>query len=202
MCNIKFLQCCFPLSLSLSWKHCSIAHTQSNFLGVLHLQAERSQKQGGMVMCVTVLVLMCFIMLVLLVLKEIFFWSENTIFRDLAFSFFFMRLLPGSYTPLKHAVVLCLAEEFWVLDHPSLIRKIDFSLLSFFHTFLGDGVLIWRIFKGIYRAFYCIMYSFGKVICQWRILILWLPFGRGEEGYRDVLVKNVTVYVCIDSLMQ
>lgn len=43
-------------------------------LGLIELQAERSQKRGGMVMCATVLVIMCFIMLVLLILKEIIFW--------------------------------------------------------------------------------------------------------------------------------
>ncbi|XP_039048788.1 syntaxin-41-like [Hibiscus syriacus] len=36
-------------------------------------KAERTQKQGGMVMCASVLVVMCFVMLVLLILKEIFF---------------------------------------------------------------------------------------------------------------------------------
>ncbi|XP_043718792.1 syntaxin-43-like [Telopea speciosissima] len=36
-------------------------------------KAERSQRKGGMVTCVMVLVLMCFIMLVLLILKEILF---------------------------------------------------------------------------------------------------------------------------------
>ncbi|KAL3620658.1 Syntaxin-43 [Castilleja foliolosa] len=36
-------------------------------------KADKSQKQGGMVMCATVLVIMCFVMLVLLVLKEIIF---------------------------------------------------------------------------------------------------------------------------------
>ncbi|KAJ9187826.1 hypothetical protein P3X46_003242 [Hevea brasiliensis] len=35
-------------------------------------KAERSQKKGGMVMCATVLVIMCFIMLVLLILKQLF----------------------------------------------------------------------------------------------------------------------------------
>lgn len=41
--------------------------------GLKQLQkAERTQKQGGMVMCATTLILMCFIMLVLLILKEIF----------------------------------------------------------------------------------------------------------------------------------
>lgn len=40
--------------------------------GLKQLQkAERTQKQGGMVMCATVLVIMCFIMLVLLILKTI-----------------------------------------------------------------------------------------------------------------------------------
>ncbi|KAI4301729.1 hypothetical protein L6164_034977 [Bauhinia variegata] len=40
--------------------------------GLKQLQkAEKSQKQGGMVMCATVLVIMCLIMLVLLILKEI-----------------------------------------------------------------------------------------------------------------------------------
>ncbi|XP_075640119.1 syntaxin-43-like isoform X2 [Castanea sativa] len=40
--------------------------------GLKQLQkAERTQKKGGMVRCATVLVIMCFIMLVLLVLKEI-----------------------------------------------------------------------------------------------------------------------------------
>ncbi|MED6113993.1 Syntaxin-43 [Stylosanthes scabra] len=40
--------------------------------GLKQLQkAERSQKKGGMVMCATVLLIMCFVMLVLLVLKEI-----------------------------------------------------------------------------------------------------------------------------------
>ncbi|KAK4491356.1 hypothetical protein RD792_002093 [Penstemon davidsonii] len=42
--------------------------------GLKQLQkAERSQKKGGMVMCATVLVIMCFVMLVLLILKEIIF---------------------------------------------------------------------------------------------------------------------------------
>ncbi|KAJ4839496.1 Syntaxin-43 [Turnera subulata] len=42
--------------------------------GLKQLQkAERSQKQGGMVMCATVLVIMCFVMLVLLILKTILF---------------------------------------------------------------------------------------------------------------------------------
>ncbi|KAK4751117.1 hypothetical protein SAY87_004599 [Trapa incisa] len=41
--------------------------------GLKELQkAERSQKQGRMVKCATVLVIMCFVMLVLLILKEIF----------------------------------------------------------------------------------------------------------------------------------
>ncbi|EXB95720.1 hypothetical protein L484_007470 [Morus notabilis] len=40
--------------------------------GLKQLQkAERTQKQGGMVKCATVLVIMCFVMLVLLILKEI-----------------------------------------------------------------------------------------------------------------------------------
>lgn len=34
-------------------------------------KAERTQRKGGMVMCATVLVIMCFVMLVLLILKEI-----------------------------------------------------------------------------------------------------------------------------------
>ncbi|XP_065853821.1 syntaxin-43-like [Euphorbia lathyris] len=34
-------------------------------------KAERTQKQGGMVMCASVLVIMCFVMLVLLILKEV-----------------------------------------------------------------------------------------------------------------------------------
>ncbi|CAH9073893.1 unnamed protein product [Cuscuta epithymum] len=42
--------------------------------GLKQLQkAERSQKKGGMVMCATVLVIMCFVMLVLLILKTILF---------------------------------------------------------------------------------------------------------------------------------
>ncbi|KAJ8899095.1 hypothetical protein K2173_010248 [Erythroxylum novogranatense] len=36
-------------------------------------KAERTQKKGGMVMCATVLVIMCFIMIVLLILKELLF---------------------------------------------------------------------------------------------------------------------------------
>ncbi|XP_042407007.1 syntaxin-43-like [Zingiber officinale] len=36
-------------------------------------KAERTQRKGGMVMCATVLVIMCFIMLVLLILKELLF---------------------------------------------------------------------------------------------------------------------------------
>ncbi|KAI3805216.1 hypothetical protein L1987_27391 [Smallanthus sonchifolius] len=42
--------------------------------GLKQLQkAERSQKRGGVVMCASVLVIMCFVMLVLLILKEILF---------------------------------------------------------------------------------------------------------------------------------
>ncbi|XP_012569490.1 syntaxin-43 isoform X2 [Cicer arietinum] len=36
-------------------------------------KAERSQKKGGMITCATVLVIMCFVMLVLLIIKEIIF---------------------------------------------------------------------------------------------------------------------------------
>ncbi|XP_057548823.1 syntaxin-42-like [Amaranthus tricolor] len=36
-------------------------------------KAERSQRQGGMVRCATILIVMCFVMLVLLILKEILF---------------------------------------------------------------------------------------------------------------------------------
>ncbi|XP_028770827.1 syntaxin-43-like isoform X1 [Neltuma alba] len=40
--------------------------------GLKQLQkAERTQRKGGMVMCATVLIIMCFVMLVLLILKEI-----------------------------------------------------------------------------------------------------------------------------------
>lgn len=46
-------------------------------LHILKLQAERTQKKGGMVMCATVLVILCFIMIVLLILKEILFWSYH-----------------------------------------------------------------------------------------------------------------------------
>ncbi|KAI8025828.1 Syntaxin-43 [Camellia lanceoleosa] len=35
-------------------------------------KAEKTQKEGGMVMCVSVLIIMCFLMLVLLILKQIF----------------------------------------------------------------------------------------------------------------------------------
>ncbi|KAJ1412585.1 Target SNARE coiled-coil-like proteiny domain [Sesbania bispinosa] len=42
--------------------------------GLKQLQkAERTQKKGGMIMCATVLVIMCFVMIVLLILKEILF---------------------------------------------------------------------------------------------------------------------------------
>ncbi|KAK9673301.1 hypothetical protein RND81_12G158900 [Saponaria officinalis] len=42
--------------------------------GMKQLQkAERTQRRGGMVKCATVLIIMCFVMLVLLILKEIFF---------------------------------------------------------------------------------------------------------------------------------
>ncbi|XP_059652346.1 syntaxin-43-like isoform X2 [Cornus florida] len=42
--------------------------------GLKQLQkAERTQKRGGMVMCATVLIIMCFVMLVLLILKSILF---------------------------------------------------------------------------------------------------------------------------------
>lgn len=40
--------------------------------GLKQLQkAERTQKKGGMVMCASVLLIMCFVMLVLLIIKEI-----------------------------------------------------------------------------------------------------------------------------------
>jgi TRAP-type uncharacterized transport system fused permease subunit len=38
------------------------------------MQAERTQKKGGMVMCASVLLIMCFVMLVLLIIKEIILW--------------------------------------------------------------------------------------------------------------------------------
>ncbi|XP_059439752.1 syntaxin-43-like [Corylus avellana] len=49
----------------------SVATTVDEGLKQLE-KAERTQKKGGMVMCATVLIIMCFIMLVLLILKEIF----------------------------------------------------------------------------------------------------------------------------------
>ncbi|XP_062144984.1 syntaxin-43-like [Alnus glutinosa] len=50
----------------------SVATTVEEGLKQLE-KAERTQKKGGMVMCATWLIIMCFIMLVLLILKEIFF---------------------------------------------------------------------------------------------------------------------------------
>lgn len=49
----------------------NVATTVEEGLKQLH-KAERTQKQGGMVRCATVLIIMCFIMLVLLILKDIF----------------------------------------------------------------------------------------------------------------------------------
>lgn len=49
----------------------SVATTVEEGLKQLH-KAERTQKKGGMVMCATTLIIMCFVMLVLLILKEIF----------------------------------------------------------------------------------------------------------------------------------
>lgn len=43
------------------------------FVNEPELQAEKNQKQGGMVMCATTLLIMCFVMLILLILKEIVF---------------------------------------------------------------------------------------------------------------------------------
>jgi len=48
-------------------------------LVILVLQAERNQNKGGMVMCATVLVIMCFIMLTLLILKESLLWSNYVV---------------------------------------------------------------------------------------------------------------------------
>lgn len=50
----------------------SVAASVEDGYKELH-KAERTQRKGGMVMCATVLVIMCFIMLILLVLKEILF---------------------------------------------------------------------------------------------------------------------------------
>lgn len=51
-------------------------------------QAERTQRSGGMVKCASVLVILCFIMLVLLILKEIIFWTKKQGWT-LIFSFFY-----------------------------------------------------------------------------------------------------------------
>ena len=68
------------LSLSIINPHLHVFWDSLSFFYGLDLQAEKTQKQGGMVMCATVLVIMCVVMLVLLILKEIFFWSASTVF--------------------------------------------------------------------------------------------------------------------------
>lgn len=61
----------------------------------LDLQAERSQKKGGMVKCATILVIMCFVMLVLLILKEILLWFFN---MNLAYNLIHSTLSCNLYT--------------------------------------------------------------------------------------------------------
>lgn len=63
----------FPSFLSISFSFLSLPPWQ--LFGLRDMQAERTQKKGGMVMCATVLLIMCFVMLVLLVIKEIILWS-------------------------------------------------------------------------------------------------------------------------------
>ena len=46
------------------------------------MQAERTQKKGGMVMCATVLVILIFILIILLVLKKILFWLSPLFLRS------------------------------------------------------------------------------------------------------------------------
>ena len=59
------------LRLLWFWQNFGVMN-KTIMLHILELQAERTQKKGGMVMCATVLVILCFIMIVLLILKEIF----------------------------------------------------------------------------------------------------------------------------------
>lgn len=72
----KVLSFFLPLSLSffflLFFFLLAFGLYSNAMLGALGLQADRTQKQGGMVMCATALIIMCFVMLVLLILKEIF----------------------------------------------------------------------------------------------------------------------------------
>ncbi|XP_042989301.1 syntaxin-41-like [Carya illinoinensis] len=59
----------FPLLWNLFRASCFVYQF---ILDALGLQAERTRKHGGVVRCATVLIIMCFIMLVALILKEIF----------------------------------------------------------------------------------------------------------------------------------
>lgn len=92
---IRLLLLAIYIMLEVPWRPCVLAELnsvswngekivgcistwslQSNniYLGSSVLQAERTQKKGGMVMCANVLVILIFIMIVLLILKEIIFW--------------------------------------------------------------------------------------------------------------------------------
>lgn len=71
-CNEIAVQLISSVASSYMLADFSFFFSPSFFVGMVDLQAERTQKHGGIVKCATILIIMCFVMLVLLVLKEIF----------------------------------------------------------------------------------------------------------------------------------
>lgn len=71
MSRSKFRRCFYSLQFPHFLPNLQLILNSPIF--IFTFQAERSQRQGGMVRCATILILMCFVMLVLLVLKEILF---------------------------------------------------------------------------------------------------------------------------------
>lgn len=98
------------------------------------MQAERTQKKGGMVMCATVLLIMCFVMLVLLIIKEIILWYM------VIFHFYFKYLVTSHWSDLSIHIPSLACWD--IVKQPVLEKTKEFWGSQPNHTVAEETILI------------------------------------------------------------
>lgn len=141
-------------------------------------------------MCATVLIIMCFIMLVLLILKEIFLWSPDFSLHSNS------DPLPWeTFNMLRNGDVLCCRRSHWFWTAPiCLIKRLPIYLVLSFSWFLGRG-------KVARKCIELLLYVVPWGVREWDLLLIVLVC-RGVVAWVYLQGDEPVRYFCIDFFSQ
>lgn len=136
-------------------------------------------------MCATVLIIMCFIMLVLLILKEIFLWSPDFSLHSNS------DPLPWeTFNMLRNGDVLCCRRSHWFWTAPiCLIKRLPIYLVLSFSWFLGRG-------KVARKCIELLLYVVPWGVREWDLLLIVLVC-RGVVAWVYLQGDEPVRYFCI-----